>query len=240
MCSKLASIVAVVLAFIGNSSIRAGVVFLGPTPYLSAADSPFDLSSKFYLEDFEDGALNTPGVSGRMSFYRGFPFVDSVDADDGAIDGFGNAGGSVRALDGICTNTIPPICSTSVLFEFSDDAFGQLPNAVGLAWTDGLPSDTFTLAVYGRDGLLVDAAIYSGLGDERGTDDDGLTGEDRFFGAIYGPGIGYVFIRQRGLDGYFEFDHLQYGVAVPEPSSQCLLGISLIAGRVAVMMRAER
>ncbi len=67
------------------SRLTAGVTFLGPTPDLSAADSPFDLSSNFYLEDFEDGALNTPGVSGNVKVQSGFVDIDSVDADDGVI-----------------------------------------------------------------------------------------------------------------------------------------------------------
>ena len=48
-----------------TQKLPAATMFLGPTPYLSQADSPFDLSelgTTFFLEDFEDGELNTPGI----------------------------------------------------------------------------------------------------------------------------------------------------------------------------------
>lgn len=43
----------------------SSATFYGPTPYLSFRDSPFSGTnfSYFYLEDFEDGLLNTPGVN---------------------------------------------------------------------------------------------------------------------------------------------------------------------------------
>ena len=59
-------------------------------PYLSRADSPLDLSglgTTSYLEDFEDHALNVPGVTanhgGPASITFGPGLHDSVDADDG-------------------------------------------------------------------------------------------------------------------------------------------------------------
>jgi hypothetical protein len=47
---------------------RAGLTT--PSPYLSFVDSPFagGIYQYFYLEDFEDGALNTPGVSASGGF----------------------------------------------------------------------------------------------------------------------------------------------------------------------------
>src|SRR5687768_15287026 len=51
------------------SDVTAETVFLGPITYRSAADSPFDLSGlgeTFFLEDFEDGEMNTPGISQPM------------------------------------------------------------------------------------------------------------------------------------------------------------------------------
>src|SRR5262249_29999913 len=90
----------------------AGPLFLGPVPYLGKADSPFDLSglgNTFFVDDFEheptfnqDHQLwQVPGVTvttGDQSFspriisdltlgYGGL--VDSVDEDDGVIDGAG-------------------------------------------------------------------------------------------------------------------------------------------------------
>jgi hypothetical protein len=219
-----------ILCVLCSRSAWGGVTFLGPTPYLSAADSPFDLSSNFYLEDFEDGELNTPGVIAQISVLRFGVLRDSVDADDGVIDGSGSDGNSATAIDGVCTNTIPPVCSTSITFEFSEAELGRLPNAVGLVWTDGFrfPGESFTLVPYDRNGVPLGVYNVFDLGDDA-QQTQGGTAEDRFFGVIYGGGIGSLYIRQRGQFGEFEFDHLQYGTTVPEPSTAWLLGLSLCA-----------
>ena len=72
---------------------------LGPTPYLQLSASPFaaiDFSNGyFHLENFEDGVLDTPGItasSGRVA--RPASNTDSVDGDDGNVDGFGTRGHS--------------------------------------------------------------------------------------------------------------------------------------------------
>ena len=46
-------------------SATAAPIFYGPTPYLQMSDSPFSALtlSYFYLETFEDGLLNTSGVT---------------------------------------------------------------------------------------------------------------------------------------------------------------------------------
>lgn len=79
-------------------AIHATTTFFGPTPYLSFSDSPFANQSHdyFYLENFEDGVLNTPGVTaspGWVPFTSG-GYRDSVDADDGNIGGSGSQGNS--------------------------------------------------------------------------------------------------------------------------------------------------
>lgn len=55
---------------------EAVAVSIGPSPYLSFADSPFNGGSfsYFHLETFEDHLLNTPGVtaSPRRSDERSF------------------------------------------------------------------------------------------------------------------------------------------------------------------------
>ena len=65
------SVVIVICAF--RNSCCAEFVFIGPSPYLSAADSPFPLISNptFHLEDFE----SDPGcVPGPGSFCGGGKF----------------------------------------------------------------------------------------------------------------------------------------------------------------------
>ncbi len=78
-----------------TSAAHAGGV--GPSPYLCdtgcASDSLFNGLSfdYFYVEDFKDGMLNTPGVfqDGTGAPTAPGALTDSVDADDGVIDGSG-------------------------------------------------------------------------------------------------------------------------------------------------------
>src|SRR5262245_58046922 len=122
----LAATVGIVLA-----STSAKADFLGPTPYLSFADSPFNGGSfsSFFLEDFEDGALNTPGVTASAGWSVLGPgaFTDSVDGDDGAIDGSGTRGHSFFSNS----------TQSTLTFTFNAAALGgALPTAVGIVWTD--------------------------------------------------------------------------------------------------------
>lgn len=55
--------IAFIALIVMPTSARSEVTFLEPTPYLSVADSPFDLSgvgSTAYFEDFEDGVFDLP------------------------------------------------------------------------------------------------------------------------------------------------------------------------------------
>src|SRR5690349_6362880 len=78
---------------------RASAQLLGPIPYLGFADSPFVAAgpwSYFHLETFEDHLFNVPGLAasagGVTSVVFGPSIHDSVDEDDGAIDGSGLLG----------------------------------------------------------------------------------------------------------------------------------------------------
>lgn len=84
---------------------QAAFTFLTPTPYLSAADSPFPVLTNptFNLEDFENdpGCVPGPGVfcGGGKFDAPGVNLIHgstgqgaSVDADDGVIDGSGADG----------------------------------------------------------------------------------------------------------------------------------------------------
>src|SRR5579859_7720081 len=66
---------------------------LGPTVYKSFTDSPWNgaPNTYFHLETFEDGLLNTPGVTASTgSVFPPSGITDPVDGDDGSIDGSGN------------------------------------------------------------------------------------------------------------------------------------------------------
>lgn len=160
---------------------------LGPTAYLSFADSPFDgLSfSYFHLEDFEDHLLNTPGVTGSAggvtSVVFGPAIHDSVDFDDGVIDGSGLDGDSWFSGSG----------AAGVTFTFNAGTLGSLPTHAGIVWTDGAGTVTFKAfgplnVPLGTIGPVSDASFPDG-----GV--SGTTAEDRFFGIIAPGGISSIF-----------------------------------------------
>ena len=222
--SQLVLCGAVLLSF-GNLA-DAAWTFYGPTPYLSAADSPFDGSGLgyFYLENFEDGLLNTPGVTASAgvstkSLYAA-AYVDSVDGDDGSIDGHGNAGNSWFSSNG----------SAGITFTFNSVTLGSLPTQAGIVWTDGL--NPITVKFYDGVGTFIGSISVTGVADGSFT---GGTAEDRFFGLEYSGGIGSILISS-GAGAGIEVDHLQYGgIVVPAPGA-LLLG-SIGAGLLGWMRR---
>ena len=198
-----------VCAVIETPIVNSAPTLLGPTPYLSFNDSPFkDVSfSYFYLEDFEDGSLNVPGVTAVSA--SGLPFTvdgpglyqDSVDLDDGVIDGNGQQAHSlIEAGNGIIGG---------FKFSFNANTLGTLPTHVGIVWTDsysniGVPSgtDQTPLTFQGFDAQgnsLGTIALGQGqIGDNRF---DGRTVDDRFFGVINLGGISAISISQTLING---------------------------------------
>ena len=182
-----------------------GQTWYGPTPYVQASNSPFyGLSfSSFYLEDFEDGSLDTLGVlaSGTGIYFppAGGASTDSVDEDDGSIDGSGNDGRSLWA------RSIP-----GVTFTFNEGVLGSLPTHVGIVWTDGVGETTFE--AFDRDGISLGTIgpVATGVFGQYG----GQTDEDRFFGVSYTVGIGSINIKTGPAVLGIEVDHLQYGVEI--------------------------
>lgn len=213
------------MGFVSSSALAGGAHSFGPSPYLQFADSPFATENfsggYFYLENFEQGFVTTPGVSILGGFVLGpGTNTDSVDADDGSIDGLGQAGHSYYSN------------STSIEFDFSDVLLGHFPTHAGLAWTDigETAGDLFgrgTVVVegYDSDGFSL-GQIVAQLGDGR---IDGTTAEDRFFGFINPGGISSLVISISSSEDW-EIDHLQYGYA-PEPASIALLGLSVLVIR---------
>ncbi len=185
--------------------------FLGPTPYLSfAGDSPFAGSTfqYFHLEDFEDALLNTPGVSltcSDVAFCSAVSLIDptghdSVDEDDGVIDGSGLNG------DDLYTQGNP----ASLTFNFDAGALGTLPTHAGLVWTDGTVGVTVTLEAFGPGGASL--GMVGPSGGFADTSFFGQTAEDRFFGVISSGGISAITMTH-SIPGGVEVDHLQYGAA---------------------------
>jgi hypothetical protein len=183
------------LAVLFSGAAHAATL-VGPTPYLGQADSPFVANGMFYLEDFEDNALNTPGVTPSTgSVIAPGSITDSVDADDGAIDGSGTGGHSFFSGSG----------SAGIRFDFDAGTLGGLPTAAGIVWTDGEGSFSFE-AFNAMGASLGTLGPFPAAGSV-----DGDTSEDRFFGVYEAGGISAIFISNTA--GGIEVDHLQYGEA---------------------------
>ncbi len=213
---------------------------IGPVPYRSAADSPFNLSelgATFFLEDFEDGALNTIGVrqfAQPGSVLAPDDMTDSVDGDDGIFDGFGREGHALQSISKSVDLSDPPGVFLSLHFEFNAFELGFLPNAFGFAWTDGPAFGAVIIDVWDDQNTIRDHHYWPPSSDDRIGDDtlDGATNEDFFLG-IYGPsGLSKVIVTTFTHDSNinsFELDHLQYGLAVPEPNTVQLIAIASLA-----------
>lgn len=200
---------------------------LGPTPYLSAADSPLSAAgaSYCYIENFEGGALSTPGVTANAGYVANpGPYTDSVDGDDGAIDGSGARGHSWYSSS----------AAQRLEFTFDGGALGGLPTVAGIVWTDvaiassgqfGFSNVTFE--AFDANSLSPGTTGPFLLGDGMFT---GQTSEDRFFEALNPGGISRIALQtDNSVD--WEVDHLQYGrvatTSVPEPCTLWLLASAL-------------
>ena len=203
----------------------AGAQLLGPTPYLSQADSPFAAlitAGTVVVENFEDGALNTPNVAASA----GAPFgpsgiTDSVDADDGSIDGSGTAGNSFFSGSG----------AAGITFTFNPAAPGGLPTRAGIVWTDGAGTTTFE--AFGPGGASLGVIGPVAIADGSFT---GGTAEDRFFGVINAGGISAI--RISNTSGGIEVDHLQYNVNPVAPPPVAIAADIPLLGPVGLALLA--
>ena len=167
-------------------------------PYL--CDSPFARAafpSYFHLEDWEDGVLSTPGAtasSSTLSSSFGIPnLIDSVDCDDGVVNG-------------TCLNCDALFANGIVSVTFDAQVLGALPTHVGLVWTDGGFSTSVTITGYDADTAVIDTKTVPHIGDN---DNHNTVEEDRFFGIVHYAGVKHVVVVNES--GGVEIDHLQYG-----------------------------
>ena len=131
--------------------------------------------------------------------------VDSVDADDGTIDGSGSAGHAYFA-------------GGTVTFTFANPV-----TAAAVVWTDSTPGFETTFEAFngavslGTIGpfAIADAFI------------NGTTAEDRFFGVTDAGEITSIKLTNVGSPG-IEVDHVQYGnMVVPLPAALPLMASAL-------------
>jgi hypothetical protein len=195
--------------------VSATPVFFGPTPYLSSADIPANFyqgGSPIGLEDFEDGSLGfgiTVTTDGDFTqLVNPGDHTDSVDGDDGVIDGSG--------LDGYSWYAYPAI--GGVTFTFASPV-----TTAGIVWTDGFGNTTFEAFGAGMTSLGTIGPVSIADGNFLGG-----TAEDRFFGVQDMAGIYAIKLSNDGTGG-IEVDHVQFGIAsVPEPATMLLFGSGLI------------
>ncbi|NNF43890.1 MAG: hypothetical protein HKN62_12765 [Phycisphaerales bacterium] len=213
--SCVAGIVAVCI-MVGPASAQdceAEPAWLVPpdTPYLEIADSPWLAEEGwgyFWLDNFEMGYVMTPGLT--MSADPGYvrapgTFTDSVDGDDGVIDGSGAEGHSYHAM---YTDT----GGVWLLIEFDPEYLEVLPTHVGFVWTDGLEGAELIVEVFDLERTPMDArSVHFGNAAYTGS-----TAEDRFIGVSHPDGIAGV--RLTTTDGGLEIDHVQYGFMPECPS----------------------
>lgn len=220
-----------------SGCVLAAEPYLEPTPYVSFADSPFDgLSfSYFHLDDFEPLTTRAPGytITGGGRILGPSAQTDSVDADDGSIDGLGTQGSSWFS-DG---------ATTAFTITFDAGVLGSLPTHAGVVWTD---VGNVTAGTSGFSAVLFEAFgpgfVPLGSPDVHLLGDfnaDGGTDEDRFFGAVHAAGISAIRISMAASTDW-EIDHLQFGALAPVPEPEQWLLMAWGLGTLAWRMRAKR
>lgn len=191
----------------GDAAVEAGKVLpdglLEPVPYTSRADSPFTgvvLASYSHFEDWEDSALSTPGVtssSNQLGTAFGASLVDSIDGDDGVIDGKCEKAGSS------CNSAF---AGGTIEFTFDAAVLGALPTHVGIAWTDGSTGCDAIFEAFDANDQPLGSKTAAGVGDNSNT---GTVAEDRWFGVVHAAGVKRIVVKSSG--GGVEVDHLHYG-----------------------------
>ena len=186
------------LSLIAVSSNHAlAAEFLGPLPYLQAADSPLDIASPGYvLQNMENGVFGGPGIGSNLfsgSIVGPGGLTDSVDGDDGSVNGSGTLGRSLFNIAG----------GNGVTITFDAAILGSLPTEAGIVWTDGAGSTLFE--AWGPDNLPLGTIGPVSIADASVS---GTTGEDRFFGVRDRGGI--LKIRISNSAGGIEVDHFQF------------------------------
>lgn len=151
------------------------------------------------------------------------PIRDSVDEDDGVING-SSTDPAVKTGDDFFGGGLP-----GIEFSFSALVLGALPTHAGMVWTDG--AGTISFEAFGADGSSL--GVLGPFAHADGTF-FGTTADDRFYGVIDAGGISAI--KLTNTAGGIEVDHLQYGLlgdggpgpqpgVIPEPASMLLFGL---------------
>lgn len=240
---------ALICAGASGASLAATPVFFGPSPYLSPADVPlgfYGSGSPTLLETLEDGSLHASlqGSKGGSVITSSFGVLrDSVDSDDGAINGTCGPQTTGRCASWFNEFTLAPHGGGVASASFSFVGEGTLPTAFGLVLTRGNSYDVLiSFSATGREGQSLGTVSFDS---NPSNATQGTTADDRFFGVQFADGIRSI---QISLDVFPTFagaptteaqlvgngfglqvDHIQYGqmAAVPEPGSWALMALGL-------------
>ena len=188
-------------------------IWFGPTHYTSEASLPTD----FYgaacvgdhvmgLETFEDNSLSDFLSIDSGGILLPSSVTDSVDGDDGSIDGSGTGGHSWFYAG-----------SSEVVITFDSPV-----TSAGVVWTDGPHYADVLFEAFDGDGNSLGTIGPADIADGSYT---GHTGEDHFFGIKDAGGIGSIALSITAGSG-IELDHITWESCVehvPEPSSMALL-----------------
>lgn len=176
---------------------------LEPVPYTSRADSPLQgvlLATYDHFEDWEDGLVNTPGVtpsSTQIGSQFGAALIDSVDGDDGVVDG------KCAKAAGTCNSGF---AGGTIDFTFDAAVLGALPTHVGIAWTDGSTTCDAIFEAFDGNDVSLGTKTAAAVGDNS---NNGTVAEDRYFVAVHAAGIKKIVVKSSA--GGVEVDHLHYG-----------------------------
>ena len=175
-----------------------------PFNYLELADSPWLDQPGFAVTDCEEGFFDLLGVTPSTGGVAGpSNITDSVDGDDGAIDGCGADGYSFFSGNG----------NIGITFTLDPDLIGYAPTRVGLVWTDGFNLITFEAFDLDGNSLGITNATFGDADFACGTS------EDHFFGYEHEDGIGAIKISN--FVGGIEVDHIQYAGGEPVCEADC-------------------
>lgn len=199
----------------------------GPTPYLQTGDTPADFfcticSDPLHIEDFEDNMLDAflsidNGSILLPNTFSGLadPVTDSVDGDDGTVDGDGNSGHSWFTG------------SAGVADQMLTISFANTVTSAGLVFTDGDSASTnIALEAFDMSGVSLGIINAGDLADDVFT---GETAEDSFLGFRHLEGIASIQLTMDAGTG-IEIDHIQWQncQCIPEPATMGLMGFAMI------------
>ncbi len=214
-------------------------LYCPPTPYRSVADNPFRAgieAGTMFLEDFEDGRVNTPFIDEESSGGGGRNTVgvtqflsgenNSVDGDDGALDG--------ANLLGVGWTRLVGESRISIVFQprLTEAGDPQFPKWFGFAATSAIGGDNaYVEFTDEQEHPLGSFRIPRDFFPEYHAGIRGV-GTDRFLSFYMPSGAEIMHISA----GIYTIDHLTYGwYPVPEPGTATLAVLPLL-----LLMRHRR